>query len=116
AKFSAGMPRERTFPRFAAQSFTRWFRRRTRPRDKGRAPVLLWPDTFNDHFHPETLIAAVNVLEAAGYQVTLPPRPLCCGRPLYDYGMLDLAERQLRQILDTLRTQIAEGMLLVGLE
>jgi Fe-S oxidoreductase len=77
---------------------------------------MLWPDTFNNHFHPETAIAAVEVLEDAGYAVVIPDRALCCGRPLYDFGMLDTAERLLRQILDTLRPQIAAGMPLVGLE
>ena len=28
------------------------------------------------------------MLEAAGFRVLLPDRPVCCGRPLYDYGML----------------------------
>ncbi|HEU5422017.1 MAG TPA: (Fe-S)-binding protein, partial [Nitrolancea sp.] len=77
---------------------------------------LLWPDTFNNHFYPETLHAAVEVLEAAGFQVLLPPRPLCCGRPLYDFGMLDLARRLLDQILDALRPEIRAGVPLVGLE
>jgi len=56
------------------------------------------------------------VLEAAGYRVEIPPRSLCCGRPLYDFGMLDLAVRQLRQILETLRPWIREGIPVVGLE
>ncbi len=82
----------------------------------GQPQVLLWPDTFNNHFHPETAIAAVEVLEAAGYQVIVPEKSLCCGRPLYDFGFLDLAADLLRQILDTLRPQIRAGMSIVGLE
>jgi len=78
--------------------------------------VILWPDTFNNHFHPQTAQAAVEVLEAAGFQVTVPRQSLCCGRPLYDYGMLDLAERLLLQILDALRPQIQAGIPVVGLE
>jgi Fe-S oxidoreductase len=56
------------------------------------------------------------VLEAAGFQVLLPGRPLCCGQPLYDFGMLGLAKRLLGQVLDELRPQIRAGMPLVGLE
>ena len=56
------------------------------------------------------------MLEAAGRRVDIPPRPLCCGRPLYDYGMLDLARRMLLQILETLRPAIREGVPVVGLE
>jgi Fe-S oxidoreductase len=78
--------------------------------------VVLWPDTFNNHFHPETAQAAVEVLEDAGYQVEVPEQPLCCGRPLYDFGMLNLAKRQLRQILDALHPHIVEGVPIVGLE
>ncbi|HEX9133383.1 MAG TPA: heterodisulfide reductase-related iron-sulfur binding cluster, partial [Ktedonobacteraceae bacterium] len=56
------------------------------------------------------------VLEAAGYQVEVPQQPLCCGRPLYDHGMLVTARRLLQHILDTLRPQIKEGVPVVGLE
>jgi Fe-S oxidoreductase len=78
--------------------------------------VLLWPDTFNNHFLPRTAVAATEVLEAAGYRVTIPEPVLCCGRSLYDYGMLRLAKRLLRQVLEALRPQIRAGVPLVGLE
>ncbi len=77
---------------------------------------MLWADTFNNHFHPQTLKAAVEVLEDAGFHVMVPEPSLCCGRPLYDFGMLDTAERLLRQILDTLRPEIEAGIPFVGLE
>ena len=78
--------------------------------------VLLWPDTFNNYFHPETAIAAVEVLEAAGFRVAIPQAHLCCGRPLYDHGMLTRAQALLQKILDELSPQIAAGMPIVGLE
>ena len=56
-----------------------------------RPPVVLWPDTFNNYFFPGSAKSAVRVLEDAGYHVIVPEERLCCGRPLYDYGMLDLA-------------------------
>jgi len=77
---------------------------------------LLWPDTFNNYFHPATAKAAVEVLEDAGFQVTIPRTDLCCGRPLYDYGMLDTAKRWLAQILTSLRDEIEAGIPMVGLE
>jgi Fe-S oxidoreductase len=79
-------------------------------------PVLLWPDTFNNYFLPSTAKAAVEVLEAAGYQVMLPRTNLCCGRPLYDFGMLDRAQALLLEILDALSPEIEAGIPLVGLE
>ncbi|MGI8755871.1 MAG: FAD-binding and (Fe-S)-binding domain-containing protein [Acidimicrobiales bacterium] len=78
--------------------------------------VLLWPDTFNNYLESNVLQAAVEVLEDAGYAVEIPPRPLCCGRPLYDFGMLDTAERLWRQTLRTLRPWIRAGVPVVGLE
>src|SRR6185295_17760374 len=141
AKAIAGAAPQRRLPAFAAVPFTRWFRKRPvgaalcgRP-GRGDAEgdgqekqgghigpplqekrVLLWPDTFNNYFHPETAQAAVEVLESAGYNVAIPAKPLCCGRPLYDFGMLGLARRQLRQILDALRDDIRAGTPVVGLE
>ncbi|MEA2640100.1 MAG: hypothetical protein QOF51_1494, partial [Chloroflexota bacterium] len=73
-------------------------------------------ESFHNHFHPETAQAAVDVLEQAGCRVFVPMQPLCCGRPLYDYGMLDMGKRQLQEILDTLRPEIRAGVPIVGLE
>jgi Fe-S oxidoreductase len=109
------MAPQRRIPAFAPQTFKDWFRRRG-PRNRGRPPVILWPDTFNNHFFPQTLAAAVEVLENAGVQVTVPEKDLCCGRPLYDFGMLKLAKHQLRQILDALRPDIEAGVPVIGLE
>jgi Fe-S oxidoreductase len=78
--------------------------------------VLLWPDTFNNYFLPDTAKAAVGVLESAGYRVMLPKANLCCGRPLYDWGMLDRAKNLLLKVLDTLKLEIDQGIPLVVLE
>ncbi|MGH7357626.1 MAG: FAD-binding and (Fe-S)-binding domain-containing protein, partial [Candidatus Rokuibacteriota bacterium] len=110
-----GMAPERQIPTFAPETFVRWFRRRG-IQNTGGSPVLLWPDTFTNHFHPETAQAAVEVLEAAGFRVTVPAGALCCGRPLYDYGMLARAKRMLAEILEALRPQIAAGTPVIGLE
>jgi Fe-S oxidoreductase len=76
----------------------------------------LWVDTFNNHWQPAVPIAAVEVLEDAGYQVVLPAKRLCCGRPLYDYGMLERARKFLAQVLDALEPALDEGLPIVGLE
>jgi FAD/FMN-containing dehydrogenase/Fe-S oxidoreductase len=119
SKFIAGIPKERAIPAFAPETFKTWFQRRQRntPRLNAEAPpVLLWPDTFNNYFHPGTAKAAVDVLEAAGFQVVIPKANLCCGRPLYDFGMLDRAQALLLQILDELYPEIEAGIPIVGLE
>ncbi|HET7566182.1 MAG TPA: heterodisulfide reductase-related iron-sulfur binding cluster, partial [Gemmatimonadaceae bacterium] len=115
AKAMAGMAQERQIPRFASRTFTSWFRERA-PKNVGAQRVLLWPDTFNNFFYPATLAAALEVLEDAGFQVIVPEQSLCCGRPLYDFGMLPQAKRQLQQILRVLEPEIAAGTPLVGLE
>jgi FAD/FMN-containing dehydrogenase/Fe-S oxidoreductase len=116
-KWVGGVAPQRRVPRFAEVPFTTWFRRRGPVhRGEDRPRVLLWPDTFNNYFHPATARATVEVLEAAGFEVLIPGRPLCCGRPLYDYGMLDLAERLLHEVLDSLRPLIRDGVPLVAVE
>ena len=114
-KWLGGVHQEREIPKFADETFRHWFERRA-IHNEGKQRVLLWPDTFNNHFTPQTSIAAVEVLEAAGYQVIIPKKPLCCGRPLYDYGMLTTAKKWLHQILEQLRDEIRLGTPLVGLE
>ncbi len=117
SKLVAGIPKERAIPAFAPETFKTWFaRRRSSSRDSEAPPVLLWPDTFNNYFHPGTAKAAVEVLEAAGFRVVVPKANLCCGRPLYDHGMLDRAQSLLLQILDELSPEIEAEIPIVGLE
>jgi FAD/FMN-containing dehydrogenase/Fe-S oxidoreductase len=78
--------------------------------------VILWADTFNNYFHPETSQAALEVLTSAGFAVSVPRQHLCCGRPLYDFGMLDAAKSYLQRILHDLAPQIDAGVPLVVLE
>ena len=115
AKFAAGMPHQRSVPAFAPVSFRSWFERRESPNPEA-ALVMIWPDTFNNYFLPDTAKAAVEVLEAAGFRVAIPESILCCGRPLYDFGMLDRAKRLLLKILDTLAPEIEAGIPIVVLE
>ena len=78
--------------------------------------MVLFADTFNDHFHPDVAIAAVEVLEDAGFFVHVPMADVCCGRPLYDYGFLGMAKRWWVQMLDVLRPYYVAGMPMVVLE
>jgi FAD/FMN-containing dehydrogenase/Fe-S oxidoreductase len=115
AKSLAGLAPQRGIPAFAGASFRSWFARRNRL-NSGAPAIVLWPDTFNNYFHPETAIAAVEVLEAAGFEVRVPKENVCCGRPLYDFGMLDRAKKLLLGTLETLDQEIAEGIPVVVLE
>jgi FAD/FMN-containing dehydrogenase/Fe-S oxidoreductase len=115
AKLVAGVARPRAFPRFANKTFTTWFRRR-KATTASRQTVLLWPDTFNNYFRPQTAIAATRILESLGFRVCIPPRPLCCGRPLYEWGMLDAAKAQWREILAALPREIEARVPVIVLE
>ncbi|HEX6839888.1 MAG TPA: FAD-linked oxidase C-terminal domain-containing protein [Stellaceae bacterium] len=114
-KALAGFCRERAVPAFAPETFRAWFRRRPAAPAAG-GDVLLWADTFNNYFTPHAAQAAVDVLEAAGYRVAVPEERLCCGRPLYDYGMLDLAKRKLRETMAALRPALRRGLPIIVLE
>ena len=116
-----GLTPQRQIPRLASVSFQRWAQRE-RPeifelqRNAEKPSVLLWVDTFNNYFHPETSRAALEVLEHAGFEVRCPPQALCCGRPLYDFGMLADAKQYLRNIMNVLHAEIDAGLPIVVLE
>jgi Fe-S oxidoreductase len=114
-KWLGGIAPSRQMPQFAEETFKAWWARRA-PRNLDRPEVILWADTFNNHFHPEVPKAAVEVLEAAGYQVIVPCQSLCCGRPLYDFGFLDTAKSLLEELLTALKPYIEAGVPVIGLE
>src|SRR5205085_8639097 len=120
AKLAVGVPPQRQIPVFAAQTFQAWFRRRRFRNGKLQyataSKVLLWADTFNNYFMPETARAAVEVLEHAGCRVKVLDEHLCCGRPLYDYGFLEMAKSYLRRNLKALGPHISENTPMVVLE
>jgi Fe-S oxidoreductase len=111
---------ERELPKLAPVSFRKWARANRVPDSRSLIPdpgsLILWVDTFNNHFHPETSRAALSVLQRAGFDVAIPGQPLCCGRPLYDFGMLDRAKQYLRSIMTALGTAIDAGVPIVVLE
>jgi FAD/FMN-containing dehydrogenase/Fe-S oxidoreductase len=112
---------QRELPRLSPRSFQSIAARQGVPGIEGSSAdatrdVILWADTFNNYLHAETAVAALAVLQHAGFNVRVPRRHLCCGRPLYDFGMLDEAKRYLRTILDTLGPQIDAGVPVVVLE
>jgi Fe-S oxidoreductase len=106
---------ERRIPAFSNRTFRSWFQRQS-PKATGGAAVLLWPDTFNNYFRPDTACAATMILKNAGYRVEIPTHQLCCGRPLYDHGFLKMAKTYLRRVISELEPQIAAGTPVVVLE
>jgi FAD/FMN-containing dehydrogenase/Fe-S oxidoreductase len=109
-KSLAGVARERSLPKFQ-----KTFRSQFNP-NGGGTPVVLFDDTFNNHFRPRTAGAAQRVLEAAGCAVRLPREHVCCGRPYYDWGMLDRAKGALERALEVLAPDLEAGVPIVVLE
>jgi hypothetical protein len=110
-KTLAGVAPQRSLPQFAERTF----RARFRSRGEGEA-VVLFDDTFNNHFRPQTARAAQRLLEKAGCAVELPRAQLCCGRPYYDFGMLESAKAALHRVMHVLSPQLERGLPVVVLE
>ncbi|AOK57414.1 dimethylmenaquinone methyltransferase [Burkholderia stagnalis] len=119
-KWIAGIAPQRALPAFAPHPFRAIAKRQGIGQRTGATPVrnkvILWVDTFNEHFSPDIAAAAADVLTRLGFDVTLPRKRLCCGRPLYDYGLLDEARALLRTAVDELADEIGAGVPVVGLE
>ena len=113
----AGVSQERKLPRLAERSFqkSRTASEARQGQSSGHS-VLLWPDTWNNYYHPQTLAAAETVLTEVGFDVDVPSGHLCCGRPLYDFGFLDQARSYLARVLDRLGSHIEERIPLIFLE
>jgi Fe-S oxidoreductase len=106
---------QRTLPTFSRRTY----RAQANALPQPAAPVgdvLLWADTFNNYFHAETAVAAHKVLSAAGFRVHVLDRHVCCGRPLYDFGLLDSARNYLLNTLSALEPLLATDMPVVVLE
>nr|WP_245645685.1 FAD-binding and (Fe-S)-binding domain-containing protein [Pseudonocardia acaciae] len=131
AKALAGIAPERAIPPLAPRPFTssasRGFRQgesrvssvtesATHPDRNPDSRVVLWPDTFTDHFDPVIAEAAASVLGALGYRVEVPGGPVCCGLTWHSTGQVDAARRVLRRTLRTLRPWLEEGVPVVVLE
>jgi FAD/FMN-containing dehydrogenase/Fe-S oxidoreductase len=116
-----GIAPERKLPTLAPVSYLKSraaHRKDISRREAQLAPpqVVLWADTWNNYYHPQTLAAAESVLTAAGFAVQSPKGPICCGRPLYDFGFLGAARRYLGRVLDRMSRQIEAGLPFIFLE
>jgi len=89
-----GISTERELPHYTKERFDVWFAKHPRPERQNRGQVILWDDTFVRYHEPHIGIAAVKVLEAAGFEVVLPAGRECCGRPAFSQGNLAEAARK----------------------
>jgi len=127
-----GVAKERGLPRLAAKSYQQ-SRAALRSEQNLQVPsipllsakrmgnqesrqVLLWPDTWNNYYHPQALAAAESLLTEAGFRVEIPKGHICCGRPLYDFGLLDAARAYLARVLDLMASRIEADLPFIFLE
>jgi FAD/FMN-containing dehydrogenase/Fe-S oxidoreductase len=117
----AGVANQRKLPELARSSFQKMRTKSSRSvadvkgGTSGRA-VMLWPDTWNNYYHPQSLTAAEKVLETTGFEVECPREHMCCGRPLYDFGFLDQARAYLERVMEKVGPQIDAEMPFIFLE
>ena len=120
-KHLVGVAKERKMPQLAPKSY-----KASRPADEtanvprtakqAREVVVLWADTWNNYYHPQTLAAAERVLTQAGFRVQTTKGHICCGRALYDFGLLGTARSYLANVLDRIAPQIEGGLPFIFLE
>ena len=117
AKAVLQVAQQRELPKFAEETFVSWVRNRSIGRGLGRE-VVLFADTFNNYFRPNTARAAWEVLQSAGFAVQVPQTQehLCCGRPLYDFGLLGAAKKYLQKVLHALEPYVNAGLPVIMLE
>jgi len=126
ARWVAGVDQRRSLPTFAAKPFTKAARGTIRALGRGKpgnnqpespkSRVLLWADSFTEYFSTAGGLAAVKVLEGAGYRVELLDRTACCGLTWITTGQLDEARGIVRRTVDVLHPYVEAGVPIVGLE
>ncbi len=108
-----GLSARRSLPHYAEERFDKWFVKHCRASVSDamafhrnalqqRGPVILWDDTFVRYHEPHIGIAAVTVLEALGFEVSLAKKRRCCGRPAFSQGNLDAAAKVGKHNVDLL--------------
>jgi Fe-S oxidoreductase len=111
-----GIAPERPLPAFAAETLLTWFHSRRAqeshiqgftgpesgvPELRSRGPLTFLGDSFTSFTEPAIGIAAIELLELAGWDVRLESGG-CCGRAAFSKGMLDQAKRQASGLVDAL--------------
>ncbi|MGH3458853.1 FAD-binding and (Fe-S)-binding domain-containing protein [Aeromicrobium sp.] len=111
ARWIAGVDQRRSLPMFATKRFSRLAGSRT-----AKGTVLIWADSFTEYFSTAGGLAAIDVLEAAGYEVETLAQPQCCGLTWITTGQLDTARELVGGAVEQLHPYVAAGVPVVGLE
>jgi Fe-S oxidoreductase len=111
---------ERSLSPFASRTFTdRWRAHLRRHRDRTRetrGKAVYFHDTFAEYNYPRIGLAAVKLLEAAGFEVVVEERRACCGRPMLSKGLVEDARKLARRNVEVLATYAHQGIPIIGTE
>ena len=112
-----GVTPERSLPLLSGENFVTWFNKRKRGRLPGtQDKVVYFHDTWVTYYRPEVGKAAVRLLEAAGFQVILEEKRVCCGRPVLSKGMVEEARRLAERNVSLLTPYVRDGIPVIGTE
>jgi len=114
-----GVHKERKLSPFVRRTFVhRWrtYRKHNPVAPLTRGKILYFHDTFATYNYPRIGLAAVKLLEAAGYEVVIEERRACCGRPMLSKGLVDAARKSARRNVSLLAPYAKRGIPIIGTE
>jgi len=112
-----GIHDKRTLPKLSGESFTNWFNNRPQSAKKiANKKIVYFHDTWVSYYNPEIGKAAVKILEAAGFEVILVEKRVCCGRPMLSKGMIEQARAGALKNVSALAEYVNRGIPVVGTE
>jgi len=114
-----GVHRERKLSPFVRNTFVhRWhrYRKHTPVPNVTRGKIVYFHDTFATYNYPRIGLAAVKLLEAAGFEVIVEERRACCGRPMLSKGLIDAARKSARRNVSVLAPYAKRGIPIIGTE
>ncbi|MGN1245928.1 MAG: anaerobic glycerol-3-phosphate dehydrogenase subunit GlpC [Muribaculaceae bacterium] len=105
----------RTFPKYASQKFTTWYKRHAQANQAQYAQqVSFFHGCYINYNYPQLGKDFVNVMNALGYGVQLLDREKCCGVALISNGLIDQARKQATTNIASVRQSVANGMPVIG--
>ena len=112
AAHSFGIHQSAPLPKFNRQSFTSWYRTHPKP-SKTVRKVVYFHGCSTQYYEPRIGRAAINVLEANGCEVIVPPQN-CCGLPLLSNGEFTAARKYHQKNVSHLVDFARQGIPIIG--
>ena len=112
-----GIHPQRSLPRFAPETFSRWYQNRVqKSKEEDQPEILFFHDLYLEHNHPQIGKAAVAILEKLGVRPIILPDRVDSGRPAFSKGLLTKARQLAETNLALLEPYAKKGMPILGCE